>query len=176
MPPKEFCYQFWLNHCFIISGLSKVKGAELLHYTMCPKKSSRPSDAGRWKTLGGPVVIGGDNLPSPGWNRVNWSAPLAPPVPATLDCQIHNNEIKECCYRLICVSINRQFSKRFPSKKKIFTFNNVNEVHIFWPRKTLIKTVLGIFSNLLFSCGCQKHDQIESTRLGTKKLGFFCET
>ena len=137
---------------------------------------SSVSDAGRWKTLGGPVVIGGDNLPSPGWNRVNWSAPLAPPVPATLDCQIHNNEIKECCYRLICVSINRQFSKRFPSKKKIFTFNNVNEVHIFWPRKTLIKTVLGIFSNLLFSCGCQKHDQIESTRLGTKKLGFFCET
>ena len=25
----------------------------------------RSSDAGRWKTLGVPVVIGGDNLPSP---------------------------------------------------------------------------------------------------------------
>ena len=25
------------------------------------------NDAGRWKTLGGPVVIGGDNLPSPVW-------------------------------------------------------------------------------------------------------------
>ena len=32
------------------------------------------SDAVRWKKLGVPVVIGGDNLPSPGWNRVNWSA------------------------------------------------------------------------------------------------------
>ena len=32
------------------------------------------SDAGRWKTLGGPVAIDGDNLPSLGWNRVNWSA------------------------------------------------------------------------------------------------------
>ena len=37
---------------------------------------------------GGPAVIGADNLPSPGSNRVNWSAkylaPLAPPVPASL--------------------------------------------------------------------------------------------
>ena len=32
------------------------------------------SDAGRWKTLGGPLVIGGDNLPSPSSNRVNWPA------------------------------------------------------------------------------------------------------
>ena len=50
------------------------------------------SDAGRWKTLGVPVVIGGDNLPSPvgigltdlpniGGGSV---APLAPPVPASL--------------------------------------------------------------------------------------------
>ena len=28
------------------------------------------SDAGRLKTLRGPIVIGGDNLPSPGSNRV----------------------------------------------------------------------------------------------------------
>ena len=33
------------------------------------------SDAGRWKKWGGTVVIGGNNMPSPGWNRVNWSAP-----------------------------------------------------------------------------------------------------
>ena len=46
------------------------------------------SDAGRWKNLGGPVVMGEHNLPSP-WNRVNWSAKywgarvtLAPPIPA----------------------------------------------------------------------------------------------
>ena len=32
------------------------------------------SDAGRWKTLKVPVVIGDDNLPSPVGNRVNWSA------------------------------------------------------------------------------------------------------
>ena len=45
-------------------------------------------------TLRGPVIIGGDNLPSPvrigltdlpniGWGAV---APLAPPVPASLKC------------------------------------------------------------------------------------------
>jgi len=44
----------------------------------------RYSDAGRWTNLGVPIVIGGNNLPCPGWNRVNWSAkywggPLAPP-------------------------------------------------------------------------------------------------
>ena len=46
------------------------------------------------KKFGGPVVISGDNLPSPGWNRVNWSAkywgpgdPLAPPIPASLRWQ-----------------------------------------------------------------------------------------
>ena len=50
------------------------------------------SDAGRWKTLGGPVVIGRENLPS--LVRVGLTdlqnigggpvAPLAPPVPAPL--------------------------------------------------------------------------------------------
>ena len=54
------------------------------------KSGHYASDTGRWKTLGVPVVIGGDSLPSPGWNRVNWSAkywpvaPLATPVPASL--------------------------------------------------------------------------------------------
>ena len=49
------------------------------------------SGAGRWKTLRGPVVIGGDNLPSP--VRIGLTvlqniggpvAPQAPPVPAPL--------------------------------------------------------------------------------------------
>ena len=49
------------------------------------------SDAGRWKSLEGPVVIGGDNLPSPiqiGFTDVQntggASGPPAPPVPAPL--------------------------------------------------------------------------------------------
>jgi hypothetical protein len=56
------------------------------------------SDAGRWKTLGGPVVIGGDNLPFPVGigltdlpNIGGPVAPLAPPVPASL-C-VHNSTI-----------------------------------------------------------------------------------
>ena len=47
------------------------------------------SDAGRWKTLGVPIVIGGDNMPSPvgiGLTDLpNIGAPLPPPpVPASL--------------------------------------------------------------------------------------------
>ena len=49
------------------------------------------SDAGRGKTLGVPVVIGGDNLPNPVEigltdlpNIGRPVAPLAPPVPASL--------------------------------------------------------------------------------------------
>ena len=49
------------------------------------------SEAGRWKTLGVPVVIGGDDLPSPvqiGLNDLHniegASGPPGPPVPASL--------------------------------------------------------------------------------------------
>ena len=49
------------------------------------------SDAGRWKTLGVPAVIGGDNLPSPDGkgltdlpNIGGTSGPPGPPVPASL--------------------------------------------------------------------------------------------
>ena len=49
------------------------------------------SGAGRWKTLGVPVVIGGDNLPSPVQigltdlpNIGGASGPPGPPVPAPL--------------------------------------------------------------------------------------------
>ena len=50
------------------------------------------SDAGRWKTLGVPVVIGGDNLPFPiGIGLTNLpnirgasGPPAPPPVPAPL--------------------------------------------------------------------------------------------
>ena len=55
-------------------------------------KNSVCSDAGRWKTLTGPVVIGGDNLPSP--VRIGLTdlpniggasdPPAPPPVPASL--------------------------------------------------------------------------------------------
>ena len=49
------------------------------------------SDAGRWKTLGMPVVIVGGNLPSPvrigltDLPNIGPVAPLAPPVPASHD-------------------------------------------------------------------------------------------
>mgnify|MGYP007015458711 CR=1 FL=1 len=49
-------------------------------------------DAGRWKTLGGPVVIGGDNLPSPvelGFTELpnigGASGPPGPPGSGTTD-------------------------------------------------------------------------------------------
>ena len=51
------------------------------------------SDAGRWKTLGVPVVIGGNNLPSPVWigltdltNIEGASGPPGPPGSGTTDC------------------------------------------------------------------------------------------
>ena len=51
-----------------------------------------PEGENLWVT----VVIGGHNLPFPGWNMVNWSAknwgspvaPLSPPVPASLRCKV----------------------------------------------------------------------------------------
>ena len=42
------------------------------------------SDAGRWKKLGVPVVKGGQNLPTPGWNRVRsakYFVAMCPPPP-----------------------------------------------------------------------------------------------
>ena len=53
---------------------SKYQGSSNVQKLFAKDSPFNPSDAGRWKTLGGPVVIGGDNLPSPGSNRVNWSA------------------------------------------------------------------------------------------------------
>ena len=38
----------------------QIEGTDGMYY-IC-------SDAWKWKILGLPVVIGGDNLPSPGWN------------------------------------------------------------------------------------------------------------
>ena len=46
------------------------------------------SDVARYKNLGRPVVMVGNNLPSPGWDRVNLSVkylgPLVPKIPASL--------------------------------------------------------------------------------------------
>ena len=54
----------------------KMMCLDVFHACLC-------SDVGRWKNGGGAVVIGGHNLSSLDWSRVNWSAkywgaPLAP--------------------------------------------------------------------------------------------------
>ena len=66
------------------------------------------SDAGRWKALGVPVVIGGDNLPSPVGigltdlpNIGGAMGPLAPPVPASLTyCFANGKTIQSICIHL----------------------------------------------------------------------------
>ena len=76
--------------------LEKLKKILILGFTFqLLLISVRTSDAGRWR---GAVVIGGDNLSSPGQNRVNLSAkywganapPPASPVPASLSHLICN--------------------------------------------------------------------------------------
>ena len=81
----DFCYPY------------SKQGADYAHHWMhlwIKPVNSRyvTSDAGRWKTLGVPVVIGGDNLPSPVQigltdlpNIGRASGPLATPVPASLN-------------------------------------------------------------------------------------------
>ena len=61
------------------SNLSIFLNSPLLNYQGCQycnqvNGCNIDSDAGKWKKIGGPVVIGGYNLPSPHWNRVSWSA------------------------------------------------------------------------------------------------------
>ena len=75
----------------------------------------------------GAVLIGGDNLPSPGSNRVNWSAkylaPLAPPVPASLILIMYFEEFT-------CMSdVGRQekygnFSRYVDDQEMILAFSN----------------------------------------------------
>ena len=52
------------------------------------------SDAGRWKTLGGPVVIGGDNLPSLVWigltDLQNIGGPVVPRPPSSGTTKVGN--------------------------------------------------------------------------------------
>ena len=73
------------------------------------------------KIWGGAVVISGDNLSSAGWNRVNWSAkywggasgPPGPPVPASLERSIINDDYRGFC----CINfyeIGQQLSSKSP--------------------------------------------------------------
>ena len=58
------------------------------------------SDAGMWKTLGVPVVIGGDNLPSPVKIGLTDLPNIGPPVPAWLShCEYIVKYIFQCDFR-----------------------------------------------------------------------------
>ena len=64
----------WLTlRIFLNRVITRFKTSTLRHGSKLEYEFTL-SGAGRWKTLRGPVVIGGDNLPFPGLNSVNWSA------------------------------------------------------------------------------------------------------
>ena len=79
-------------------------------------------DAGRSKNLGVPIVIGGHILPSPFWDRVNWSAKTwmgnCPPCPLISYAPVSSF----ITYRYIC-STSLQFNIVFWSAVRIMSFS-----------------------------------------------------
>ena len=55
----------------------------------CARRLLVTNDAGRRKNLGRPVVIGGNNMPSPSWNRVNWLPNIGGSVPPSSQYRHH---------------------------------------------------------------------------------------
>ena len=80
-------------------------------------------DARRWENLVVPAVIGGHNLPSPGWNRVNWTAKKLG-VPVHVWCHPWHPRCRCPCYF--------DDSWVLPGSNRLCREKSSLQVHIFW--------------------------------------------
>ena len=125
---------FFIQHIFCDRFLWLSKNA---NYWYC-------SDAGSWNFFGVPVVIGGHNLPSPDWNRINWSAKYwggPPPVPASLYwyCNIYvtnrGKTTEQTNSWKIRIVIYKEYVKSM--EKEPLKFFGVYFSVCWWPRRAL---------------------------------------